>query len=387
MAEVHGSSDPAFSPLRETLRQRIEDGRELGAAICVNIDGKNVLDIWGGYADPAKTKLWNEDTLTVVFSCTKVVTAIAALILVDRDLLDLDAPVAKYWPEFAANGKENIKVSHILSHSTGIPSWSPPIDEETLYDTKKATELLAQGGPPWWTPGEQSGYHMSNQGHFTGELVRRITGKSLTQFIADEIASPLGADFGLGVAEKDWPRTANVAPPPPLSMSSLGLDPSSIAVRTFTGIPANPESANEPGFRRTEIGAGNGFSNARALARIGSIVSLGGFVDGKQYLSPSTIDKMLQERVQGHDLVLGHYLRYGLGVGLPVPQALPYIPEGRICFWNGWGGSIFIMDTERKMTITYVMNRMGQGFLGNENTGDYVEEIYKIVDALLESSQ
>lgn len=385
MAEVHGSSDPAFHPLRETLRQRIEDGRELGAAICVNIDGKNVVDIWGGYADPAKSKPWNEDTLTVVFSCTKVVTALAALILVDRGLLDLEAPIAKYWPEFAVNGKENIKVSHILTHSTGIPSWYPPIDQKTFYDTKKATELLAQSGPPWWTPGEQSGYHMSNQGHFIGELVRRITGKSLTQFIADEIATPLNADFSLGVAEKDWPRTANVVPPPPLAIPDL--DPLSIPVKTFTGIPARAESANERGFRTTEVGAANGFSNARALARIGSIVSLGGSVDGKQYLSPSTVDNMLQERLSGHDLVFGHYLRFGLGVGLPVPQTVPYIPEGRICFWCGWGGSIFIMDTDRKMTISYVMNKMGEGGLGNENTGDYVSEIYKIVDALRDSSR
>ncbi|KAJ6121619.1 hypothetical protein N7512_004084 [Penicillium capsulatum] len=365
MAQVHGSSDPAFNALRDELQQRIGDGRELGAAICVNIDGNNVVDIWGGYANPGKTELWREDTLAIVWSCTKVVSALATLILVDRGLLDLDAPVAGYWPEFAVNGKENIKVSHILTHSAGIPTWSPPIDVETIFDLKKATKLLEQGGPPWWTPGEQTGYHMTNVGHYLGELVRRVTGKSLGQFIADEIASPLNADFGLGVAEKDWPRTAE----------------------TFTGVPMKAEVAHQPGWRKTEVGAANGYSTARALARIGSIVSLGGAVDGRQYLSPDIIDHMLQERQRGHDLVLGHYLRFGLGVGLPVPQTIPYIPEGRVCFWSGWGGSMFIMDMERKMTISYIMNKMAQGTLGNENAGAYISEIYKVVDALRASSQ
>lgn len=384
MAEVHGSSDPAFDSVRDILQQRIADGREIGAAICVNIDGENVLDIWGGYADPAKTKPWEENTITCVWSCTKVVTALAAVILLDRGLLDVNAPVAKYWPEFGANGKENIKVWHVLSHSSGIPSWEPPIDQETAIDTKKSTELLAQAGPPWWTPGEQPGYHLLNQGHMVGELVRRISGKSLTQFIADEIATPLGADFRLGVDEQDWPRTAEMLPPPPLQLQ--GLDPKGIIARAFFGFRAPADITNTPGWRGSEFGAANGYSNARALARIGSIVARGGVVDGKRYLSPEAIDQMIQERVSGPDLVLGHQIRFGLGVGRPVLETLPYIPEGQICYWSGWGGSMFIMDLSRKMTIGYVMNKMGQGTVGNENSGAYVEEIFKIADSLRQST-
>lgn len=383
MAATHGDCDSAFTSVRKLLQERIASGAELGACICVNIDGKNVLDIWGGHADAARTKPWDKDTLTPVWSCSKVVTSLAALILVERGLLDPDEKVATYWPEFAANGKENVKVSHLMSHSSGVPSWDPPMSLAGVYDTQNATARLANQAP-WWTPGEHSGYHLTNQGHMIGELVRRISGKSLKQFIAAEIAAPLGADFTLGVPEKDWPRTADLTPPPPLPMD--GLDPKSVAARAFRGAPVRAEEAMTPGFRNAEIGAANGFSNARALARIGSIVALNGTVDGKQYLSPRVVDRMLEEQVRGNDLVISSYLRFGLGVGLPVPQSLPWIPENRLCFWGGWGGSIIIMDLDKRMTIGYAMNKMGTGTLGNDNTQVYVKEIYRIVDALSRSS-
>lgn len=379
MAVTHGDCDPAFTSVRDLLQQRIVCGKELGASICVNIDGKNVVDIWGGHLDVARSKPWTKDTLTVVWSCSKVVTSLAAMILVDRGLLDPNEKVATYWPEFAANGKENVKVSHLMSHTSGLSSWDPPISWEEVYDTKKSTDWLAKQAP-WWTPGEQSGYHSLNQGHLIGEVVRRISGKSLKQFIADEIAGPLGADFALGVPEKDWPRTADIIPPPFVPMD--GLDPTSIAVRTFAGPPVSAKESMAPGFRGAEIGAANGFSNARALARIGSIISLNGTVDGKQYLSPRVIDRMLEEQVAGNDLVISNYLRFGLGVGLPVPQSLPWVPENRLCFWFGWGGSILLMDLDNRMTISYTMNKMGAGTLGNENTAAYVKDIYRIVDSM-----
>lgn len=378
MADTHGECDPAFNSVRELLAKQVACESELGASICVNIDGKNVVDIWSGHADPGRTTPWEKDTLTFVWSCSKVVTNIAALMLVNRGLLDPDEKVSKYWPEFAANGKENIKVSHIMSHSSGLPSWERAITWEEVYDTKKSTDWLAKEAP-WWNPGEHSGYHHLTQGHLMGEIIRRISGKSLKQFIADEIADPLDVEFTLGLPEKDWPRTAVPIAPPPFTHL---LDPASIPGKTFAGPPANAEVSLTPGFRGAEIGAGNGFSNARALARIGSLVSLNGNVDGKQYLSPEVIDRMLEEQVSGMDLVLGTYQRFGLGVGLPSQQTLTWIPDGRICFWGGWGGSIMVMDLDRRMTICYTMNKMGTGTLGNENTGLYVEEIYKVVNAL-----
>lgn len=378
MAETYGQCDPVFKSVRELLAQQVANESELGASICVNIDGKNVLDIWSGHLDSERTKPWDKDTLTAVWSCSKVITNLAALMLVDHGLLDPNEKVSKYWPEFAANGKENVKVSQIMSHSSGVAGWEPAITWEEVYDTKKSTEWLAKQ-PLWWTPGEYIGYHLINQGHLMGEIIRRISGKSLKQFIANEVAGPLGAEFSLGVLEKDWPRTAEPIPPPPLPID--GVDSISVAGKAFAGPPLNAKESTTAGFRGAEIGAVNGFSNARALTRIGSVIALNGTVGGKQYLSPDIIDRLLEQQVSGLDLVTGHFIRFGLGVGLPMLQTVPWIPEGRICFWGGWGGSMIIMDLDRRMTIGYAMNKMAPGTLGNENIELFVREIYKIVDS------
>ncbi|KFX96877.1 hypothetical protein O988_05129 [Pseudogymnoascus sp. VKM F-3808] len=382
MTIVQGHYEAGFDHVRDVFQERIAAGEELGASLCVNIDGKNVIDLWGGYADAEKTKPWNEDTLTVVWSCTKIVTALAAAILIDRGLLDPEEKVSKYWPEFGAAGKEDITVAHILSHTSGLPAWEQPITIEETYSTKSAADKLARQSP-WWTPGEHSGYQLFNHGHFVGELVRRITGKTLKQFISDEIAVPLGADFRLGLEEKDYPRTADVIPPPAIPLDAL--DPNSILVRAISAPLVKAEYSSTREFRDTEIGAVNGFGNARSLCCIGSIVSLAGTVDGKQYISPQTVDQMIRERISGPDQVLGSFLRFGLGVGLPVLETVPWVPEGRICFWCGWGGSTIVMDLDRRMTISYTMNKMEAGALGNENTAAYVNAVYAAVAGNLPS--
>ncbi|KAJ5833793.1 beta-lactamase [Penicillium riverlandense] len=376
--EVHGHCDPIFHSVRDLFQQRIAEGNEVGASLCVNIDGKNVLDIWGGYADASRTKPWEKDTIAGVWSSTKVVTCLAAHTLANRGLLDVNEKVATYWPEFSANGKENVKVSHILSHSSGLPAWEAPITAEDMQDTKRATERLAAQAP-WFTPGERSAYQLSNHGHLIGEIVRRISGKSLTQFIADEIAGPLGADFRLGVPEEDWPRTAEMIgfEIPPWT----DIDPTSIMARALMGSALAPTIPNEPGFRKSENGAAGGFSNARALARIGSVVSLDGVVDGKQYFAASTLDKMMEEQIRGLDASVLQYVRFALGVALPSAVA-SWVPEDEgICFWGGWGGSMLIMDRGRRMTIGYAMNKMENRVMGNVNSEAYVQEIYKIVGA------
>ncbi|KAJ5166756.1 uncharacterized protein N7482_005537 [Penicillium canariense] len=378
MADVRGYCDPSFTSVRELLEQRIASGVEIGASLCINIEGKNVVDIWGGYADEAHTRPWEKDTLSPVWSSSKVVTNLAANLLADRGLLDVNEKVATYWPEFAANGKENVKVSHILGHSSGVSAWQPGTTYEEILDVEGATAKLAEM-TPLWTPGELNGYHLISQGHLVGEIVRRVSGKSLNQFIADEITGPLDADYRLGLPKELWARTADIVPFTPSAFPDI--DPTSIAARTYAGTPVSPALAvapNSPSFRAAQLGGMGGFSNARALARIGSMVSLNGTVDGKQYLSPRTIENMLQEQVAGLDAVLFQYLRFGLGVGLPSPQSLPWIPEGRICFWGGWGGSLLLMDLDRRMTIGYVMNKMHESILGYERTThDYVKEIYK----------
>lgn len=211
----------------------------------------------------------------------------------------------------------------------------------------------------------------------------RITGKPLGKFISDELASPLGADFQLGLAaESNWERVADVTPPPLLQLPD-SIDPNSVAMKTIAGVPIRAESAGTREFRLTELGAANGFSNARAVARIGSLVANGGYLDGKRLLTKESIEMLLEEQVDGIDQVLGVRVRYGLGCGLPTPEAAPWLPaEGKIGFWGEWGGSMLVMDTERRMAVGYVMNKMGEGTLGNPALHEYVKMIYKIVDGM-----
>ncbi len=292
----------------------------------------------------------------------------------------MDAPVATYWPEFAANGKEGVLVRHLMSHASGVSGLDQPAVVEDLYDWERSTSRMAAQAP-WWEPGTASGYHALNFGHLVGEVVRRVSGKPLKQFVAEEIAGPLGADFQIGAAESDWGRIANVIPPPPLPVDLAALGMESPAVRTFTGPTPNADDANTPGWRNADIGAANGHANARSVARIMSVIPRGGEVDGVKLLSPETIDLIFREQQDGVDLVLGVPLRFGIGYGLHQPDVLPYVPAGRVCFWGGWGGSLIIMDTDRRMTIAYMMNLMGPGVVGSDRGAQYVQAIYDAVTA------
>jgi CubicO group peptidase (beta-lactamase class C family) len=383
VAEIHGVCDEQFAAVRQALARNLDSGEELGASIVLDIDGDLVIDMWGGFRDEAKTTPWDERTITNVFSSTKTVTSLAALMLADRGELDVDAPVARYWPEFAANGKQDVLVRHVLSHASGVSGLEQPAAVEDLYDWDKSTSRFA-AQPPWWEPGTASGYHLANYGHLVGEVVRRITGKRLKQFVAEEIAGPLGADFQIGAAEEDWGRIADVIPPPPLSFDLAALDPDSPMVKTLTGPPIDWAVANTPGFRRADIGAGNGHGNARSVARIMSVVARGGEVDGVRLLRPDTIEMIFREQQNGIDVVLGLPVRLGIGYGLPQPGSVPYIPDGKICWWGGAGGSLIIMDTGRRMTISYMMNKMGEsprGRLGSARTAEYCTAIYDAVSS------
>ena len=232
-----GTCSARFDPLRELFAAKLESGEDLGASLAVNIDGEMVVDLWGGWADEARTVPWTENTITNVFSTTKAMTSLAALVLVDRGELDLDATVARYWPEFAARGKAGIKVRHLLSHTSGVSGWEQPITLEDLYDWDKSTALLAAQAP-WWEPGTASGYHMLNYGHLIGEVIRRITGQRLGEFFAAHIAGPLGADFHIGLPPSEFHRVANVVPPPCRAdappVDPTQLDPNSVAFKTWT---------------------------------------------------------------------------------------------------------------------------------------------------------
>jgi CubicO group peptidase (beta-lactamase class C family) len=297
--------------------------------------------------------------------------------LIDRGLIEPTTPVARVWPEFAANGKQDIEFRHFLSHSSGVSGWDQPVAPEDIFDWGKSTAMLAAQAP-WWEPGTASGYQALNHGHLIGEVLRRLTGKTLKQFVAEEIAGPLGADFQIGAAPEDFARIADVIlPPDPME----GLPPfdqwPEPMIKTFTGPAPDPAIANTAGWRAADIGAANGHTNARALARILSAISLGGTVGGVQLLRPETIKRVFDVQCDGPDLVLAQQpIKWGLGFGLPKPESIPYIPEGKICFWGGWGGSWETMNPDRRTTFAYVMNKMGPGIQGSERTARYTALFY-----------
>ncbi|HEX7353901.1 MAG TPA: serine hydrolase domain-containing protein [Mycobacteriales bacterium] len=380
MSEVQGSCDERFDRLRTALAEQLDSGEELGGSIAVTLDGAPVVDIWGGWADEAKTRPWERDTIVNVWSTTKTVMALAALVLVDRGELDLYAPVSKYWPEFAANGKESVEVRHLMSHTSGVSGWEQPVTVEEIYDWEASTAHLARQAP-WWEPGTASGYHALNQGHLVGEVVRRITGLSPGTFIAQELCAPLGADFHVGLDPSEFGRIAPVVPPPPLPIDFASLDPDSVMIKTFTGPLPDASVTTTDAWRTAEIPAANGHGNARSVARLQTVIANGGEVDGVRLLSPKTIDKIFDAQSDGVDLVLGVPVRFGMGFALAPNQELPYVPSGRICFWGGYGGSSIIIDTERRAVFAYMMNKMAPGILGSDRGAVYGSAFFEALDA------
>ncbi|OBI75167.1 serine hydrolase domain-containing protein [Mycobacterium sp. E740] len=376
---IDGRWDSRFDKVADALADEITKGEELGAAIAVDVDGESVVDIWGGHADRARTAPWTRDTIVNFWSCTKTLTALAALMVVDRGELDPYSPVADYWPEFGANGKGDIEVRHLLAHTSGVSGWEAPFSLEDMYDWDNSTSHLA-GQSPWWPPGTASGYHALNYGHLIGEVIRRVTGKSLKEFVRDEIARPLNADVQIGAAPEDDDRIAELIGPPPLDLPFELLPGDHPMLKTFGAIRPDQDVAavaETTDWRRADIGAANGHGNARGLARALSPISLGGKANGVQLLSQRTIDMIFEEQSNGPDQVLMIPLRFGIGFGLPCPASVPAIPDGRICWWGGWGGSAIAMDLDRRATIAYVMNRMGPGTTGTERTNRYARLVYE----------
>ncbi|WP_432420595.1 serine hydrolase domain-containing protein [Nocardia carnea] len=367
-----------FAQVRAVFDEQLASQAELGAALCVTVDGEPVLDLWGGYADPARTRPWEADTMVNVFSVTKTMTALCALLLTDRGELDVDERVAHYWPEFAAHGKADIEVRHLLSHTSGVSGWERPIELADIYDAEAAAARLAAQAP-WWKPGTASGYHALNYGHLIGELVRRITGRSLGEFFAAELAGPLHADFYIGTGPEKAGRIATLVPPAATRFDMAALDPDSVLVKTLTSPLLDIAATATPAWRAAEIGGVNGHGNARSVARVQSLISCGGELDGRRYLSPDTIELIFREQADGVDMALLTPLRFGIGYGLPQPQTAPYVPAGRVCWWSGYGGSMVVNDLDRRITFAYTMNRMATGLIGSDRCDLYLKAVFDAV--------
>ncbi|GAA3525931.1 EstA family serine hydrolase [Amycolatopsis ultiminotia] len=380
MTEPNGTVHPSFEPVRDAVAEELRQGTEVGLSLVVDVDGAQVVDLWGGHRDAARTLPWQRDTITNVWSITKTVTSLAALLLVDAGELDVHAPVARYWPEFSAQGKENVEVRQLLSHTSGVSGLAHPARLEDLYDVRAAADRMA-AQPPWWRPGSASGYHVLNYGHLVGELVHRITGRSLGEFVHRQIVAPLGADFQFGLRAGDLGRVADVVTPAAAFDPSV-LEHDSVAYKTFTGPSFGADAANTPAWRAAELGAANGHGNALSIAEILAPIARSGASSHGRLLRPATIERIFDEQSDGTDLVNGLHLRWGIGYALPDPRTVGWIPEGRIAFWGGWGGSMAIMDLDRHVTISYVMNNMGPDILGSPRAAAYTTAVYRALGVL-----
>jgi CubicO group peptidase (beta-lactamase class C family) len=351
---VQGFAHDRFAPVREVFESHFTSGADVGASFCTTQEGETVVDLWGGFADPAKTRPWMKDTIVNVYSTTKTMTALTALMLADRGLIDFNAPVAKYWPEFAANGKANIKVSHLMSHSAGLSGWKEKITKNDLYDWEKATSLLAAQAP-YWEPGTAPGYHAMTQGYLVGEVIRRVTGKSIGTVFRQEIAEPLGADFWIGLPASEDSRVAELIPPPPADAVENNVGNELVAnMATNPGIDVSETKTRA--WRAAEIPAAGGTGNARSVAEIHVILANGGVAKGKRFMSEAGCRKALELQVEGTDMIMNVPARFGLGFGLA--GGMVPLPNPSSMFWGGYGGSIAIIDMDARTTMSYVMNRM-----------------------------
>jgi CubicO group peptidase (beta-lactamase class C family) len=343
MADIQGSYDVLFTAVPTALAGFLDDG-DVGGSVAVFVDGEPVVDVWGGFADADRTIPWQRDTITNVFSVTKTMTAVCALILADRGELDLAAPVGRYWPEFVAAGKGEVLVRHLLAHTAGLPDWEGPIEE--LYDWPAATARLAVQAP-LWEPGSAAGYHSLTQGFLVGEVVRRITGRSVGEFYAEQVAGPLGADFHIGLPAEHDSRVA-LAVPPPGRDEGYAASAANSSAGPSVGTPVRVRDGNSVAWRRAQIPAASGFGNARSVALVQSVMACGGAVRGMRLLSPAGCDRAREEQFRGNDRILGMPVRWGLGYAL----------FGSSLGWGGWGGSLVMIDPEGRMAVAYVTNQM-----------------------------
>jgi CubicO group peptidase (beta-lactamase class C family) len=388
---ITGEVAPGFEKVRAAFAENFEQRGEVGAAFALYKDGEKVVDLWGGVADQETGRAWEQDTLQLVFSTTKGATAACAMLLVERGSLDLDAPVAEYWPEFKAEGKDNIPVRWLLSHRAGLPAVDASLSHAELFAWDPIIDALA-AQKPYWEPGTKHGYHALTYGYLVGEVIRRISGKSVGQFFADEVAGPLGAEFFIGLPASQEARVSklitfelgmsddqrdamkdmdlNAFPPEVRDLIAAFMDPNSLSMRALNLVDPALDF-NDPALHAAEIPAGNGICTARGLARF--YAGLIGEVDGVRVLKPETVDLARTEQSSGPDEILKKFTRFGLGFMLDGPD-IPYFGEGSFGH-DGAGGSMGFADPDSAIAFGYVMNKMNPNINADPRPQALVEAV------------
>ncbi|MEU5538017.1 serine hydrolase domain-containing protein [Streptomyces sp. NPDC020362] len=380
-AQVHGHCDARFAAVREAFEENFRERGELGASAAVTVDGVTVVDLWGGWADAARTRPWERDTLVNVWSTTKGPVALCAHLLADRGLLDFDRPVAAYWPEFAAQGKEDILVRHLLSHRAGLSGLREPHTLAQLYDWELTTARLA-ATEPWWEPGTRSGYHALTYGFLVGEVVRRVSGLRPGALLQQEVTGPLGIDFTIGLPEKESGRAAELVHPRTEDTGEQAaifrqLTPAALAA--LANPPVGATEANSPEWRAAEIPAANGHGTARAVAELYGVFAGRGSCGGRRILSPQAAERVREGQGSCRDLVLGagfgSETECGLGLWLSGPGG-SYGPNPRAFGHDGFGGSCGLADPEAGVSLGYAMNRMGPHIANDPRKTALVNALY-----------
>jgi CubicO group peptidase (beta-lactamase class C family) len=372
---IQGSVAPGFERVAECFAAnfaRDDAYRELGASFAVYRGEDLVVDLWAGWRDPARTTAWTRDTLVNVWSATKGVTALAVAVLVDRGLIDYGAPVARYWPEYAQNGKGGTTVSHLLSHQAGLPGFAETTSVTDFYDWPVVTDRLARQAP-MWEPGEKNAYHAMTYGFLAGELVRRASGQGVGRFLAEQLAGPLKADVFIGLPESEERRVAPLIASP--NQAPFDLDAMPPEARAGVVNPdMKPTLPNDRAWRAAEIPAGNGHASAIGLARLYAMVASGGTFEGVTLMGPATVAALNTVQTERVDLGVGIAPRWRNGVHGSVLEMFGPNPE---TFGHcGWGGAFGCADAQNRISMGYVLNQMGERSIGDPRGTALSQAVY-----------
>jgi CubicO group peptidase (beta-lactamase class C family) len=395
---VEGTCAPSFAQVRDEFERNIAERGEVGASVCVTVNGETVVDLWGGVAEAGSGRAWTVDTIGHVWSATKGATALCAHLLAARGQLDLNAPVAQYWPEFAKNGKDGILVRQLLNHQAGLPALRDPLPPGCFYDWNLMVDALARE-EPFWKPGTRNGYHALTFGFLVGEVVRRVSGRTLGQFFRDEIAGPWGLDFWLGLPEEHEKRVAPTIPadppgpgdPVPSFYVAALTDPTSVQALLLGntgGYMMIPGEADSRAAHSAEIGAVGGITNGRGLAGMYRPLALGGTADGVTLVGPEQIAIMgAVSSATSVDAVMLVPTRWALGFtktmdnrNLPAADREGLLLSEDAFGHVGMGGSVGFADPTARMSFGYTMNRQGSGLGVNERGQSLIDAVYRALN-------
>jgi CubicO group peptidase (beta-lactamase class C family) len=376
---LYGSYERRYRPVVDAFIENYLSEDEVGSAASVVVDGRTVVDIWGGWTDLTRRQEWERDTIVCMMSVAKGITAIAFNMLIDRGLVELDAPVSRYWPEFAQNGKESVRIVHLLDHTAGLPVLTPDkLWHGALYDREAMVGALERQAP-LWTPGTVAAYHVHTQGFLLGEVMRRVTGMTVGPFVRANITDPLGADYWIGLPASEHDRCARLMPAPGLRLLAAkdGESPDSLRALAFFQNPDEEweTTLNSARWRECEMASGSGHGNARSVARIYGALSSPGAIDGVTLMDPASVRRMSTMQHDMIELLQERHYRQGLGVLLNSPGAVYMGPNPAAFGHHGIGGSTGFADPDAGIGFSYAVNKM-------HSVGDNGPRARRLIDAL-----